>query len=64
MYTTTELIDSVLADLNEIECKGVDNFARIINCINKLASIKESCAKLEENKRGIAADDSQDGTGD
>lgn len=47
LWSTTGLIDTVIVELNEIECKGVDNYAHIISCIQKLSSIRKAIEELQ-----------------
>lgn len=48
LWTTTGLIDTIIVELNEIECKGVQNCAHIISCIQKLSSVKDAVRQLED----------------
>lgn len=48
MYTSTELIDSIILELNKLEVKGVANMAIVIETIQKLGALKKGLAKDEE----------------
>ena len=48
LYTTTGLIDTVIVEINEIECKGIENHAHVMSCIDKLSSIKKAVNELHE----------------
>lgn len=60
LYTTAGLIDSVIVELNEIECKGVTNHSHIISCLQKLSSVKEVLIKMESGKEEDADEDHQE----
>lgn len=63
LWTTTGLIDTVIIELNEIECKGVENHSHIISCIQKLRSIREVVEKLQNERKEEVSDDSEDEQG-
>jgi len=48
LWTTAGLIDTIIVELNEIECKGVQNYAHVISCVNKLGSVKNAVKELED----------------
>lgn len=50
MYTSTELIDTIIQDLNRLEVKGVSNMAIVIETIQKLSVLKKGLA--QETKGG------------
>ena len=61
LYTTAGLIDTVIVELNEIECKGVENHSHIISCIQKLSAIKTAMKDLNDRvnklQNGIKEDE-------
>lgn len=50
MYTSTELIDSIILELNKLEVKGVANMAIVIDAIQKLDALKNGLSKEKEEK--------------
>lgn len=50
MYTSTELIDSIIMELDKLEVKGIKNMAIVIETIQKLSALKNGLAK--EKKEG------------
>lgn len=64
LWSTTGLIDTVIVELNEIECKGVDNYTHILSCIQKLGSVRKAVEELQNRieKEGYSAD-SEDESG-
>lgn len=56
LWTTTGLIDTIIVELNEIECKGVENHSHIISCIQKLSSVKSAVEKLQNGSEEVAND--------
>ena len=63
LWTTTGLIDTVIVELNEIECKGVENHTHIISCIQKLSSIREVVEKLQNGRKEEVVYDSENEQG-
>ncbi len=63
LWTTTGLIDTIIVELNEIECKGVENHSHIISCIQKLSSVRSAVEKLQNGRKEEVADDSEDEQG-
>lgn len=60
MYTDTELIDSIILDLNKLEVKGVANMNIVISSIQKLASLKRGLeAEKEERRKEHAGNNEQ-----
>ena len=51
MYTNTELIDSIILDLNRLEVKGVANMGIVISSIEKLGSLKRGLIADKEERR-------------
>lgn len=56
LWTTTGLIDTIIVELNEIECKGVENHSHIISCIQKLSSVRSAVEKLQNGSEEVAND--------
>lgn len=50
MYTSTELIDTIILELNKLEVKGVDNMAIVIDTIQKLSVLKKGLSKEKEER--------------
>lgn len=63
LWTTTGLIDTIIVELNEIECKGVENHSHIISCIQKLSSVRSAVEKLQNGRKEEVVDDSEDEQG-
>lgn len=63
LWTTTGLIDTIIIELNEIECKGVDNHTHIISCIQKLSSVRNVVEKLQNERKEEVVDASEDEPG-
>lgn len=63
LWTTTGLIDTIIIELNEIECKGVDNHTHIISCIQKLSSVRNVVEKLQNERKEEVVDASKDEPG-
>lgn len=51
MYTTEEMINQVIFNLNGLTISGVANMELIINSINMLSSVKEGIRKHEEEHK-------------
>lgn len=51
MYTTEEMINQVIVNLNNLTISGVDNMSLIIDSIKMLASIQEGIKKAEETHK-------------
>lgn len=56
LWTTTGLIDTVIVELNEIECKGVENHTHIISCIQKLSSVRKAVEEFQNGSEEVAND--------
>lgn len=63
LYTTSGLIDSIMIELEEIECKGIDNHAHIISCMQKLASVRKVVKESNIDERRIEIRASEDESG-
>lgn len=50
MYTATELIDTIIQELNKLEVKGVANMAIVIDSIQKLSALKKGLIKEKEER--------------
>ena len=50
MYTSTELIDSIIVELNKLEVKGVTNMAIIIDCMQRLSALKKGLSKEKKEE--------------
>lgn len=50
MNKYTELIDSIIVNLNKLEVKGVANMAIVIETIQKLSALKDGLSKEKEKK--------------
>ncbi len=51
MYTTEEMINQVIVNLNNLTISGVDNMSLIIDSIKMLSSVKEGIKKTEETHK-------------
>ena len=60
MYTSTELIDSIILELNKLEVKGVANMAIVIDAIQKLSALKNGLSKEKEEKAVTENDSNSD----
>lgn len=63
LWTTTGLIDTVIVELNEIECKGVENHTHIISCIQKLSSIRKAVEEFQNGREEEVINDSENEQG-
>lgn len=63
MYTATELIDSIILDLNRLEVKGVSNMGIVISSIEKLGSLKRGLEAEKEERRKAHEDHDEPGAG-
>ena len=59
MYTNTELIDTMILELNKLEVKGVANMAIIIETVQKLAVLKKGLEKDKEERRKAHESDNE-----
>lgn len=64
LYTTVGLIDSIIIELNEIECRGVENHSHIISCIQKLSSVRKVVkeSNIDEGRIEIHAPEDESGS--
>ena len=51
MYTDTELIDSIILELNKLEVKGVANMGIVISSIEKLGALRRGIEAEKERKK-------------
>lgn len=61
MYTDTELIDSIVLELNQLEVKGVHNMNIVISSIQKLAALKRGLEAEKEERRKEHAGNNEPG---
>lgn len=47
VLTSTQMIESIIVTLNSIPITGVENFVKIVECVQKLGALRQTFVDME-----------------